>query len=236
MSKKHRVGSENVVIAYVRVSTGKQEIGPEAQKKAIQLWESRNPKARIVDLFEEKDVSGADSVADRLQLSLALARIPEVGAGILLAAKRDRFARDPAVMAAIEGEARVGGAVVRTADGMSDTTGSAGMIQKGIQDIFSAYERELIRERTKAALAVKRARGERVSRYAPYGFRVGTDLLEPNLEEQAVLMRARALRSEGHSFRAIASLLAREGKANRNGHKFSSSAVFHMIASESKVS
>ena len=42
---------------------------------------------------------------------------------------------------------------------------------RGIVDVFAAYEREVIRARTRAALGVKRARGERTGEI-PYGYRV----------------------------------------------------------------
>ena len=80
---------------------------------------------------------------------------------MLLAAKRDRLARDVGIARGIEAAALKEGAIVRTADGSSDATGSAAVISKGLHDLLGEWEREVIRERTTAALAVKLAKGER---------------------------------------------------------------------------
>jgi hypothetical protein len=65
---------------------------------------------------------------------------------------------------------------------------------------------------TKAALASKRARGERTSRHAPYGYQLAADgvHLEPNPAEQSVITRVRAL-EPGRSCQAIADALAAKG-------------------------
>ena len=77
---------------------------------------------------------------------------------------------------------------------------------------FAMYERALIRSRTKAALAVKRAKGERVGTI-PYGYRLAADgkHVEEDSEEQATIARARALRADGLSLRAIGRTLLGEG-------------------------
>jgi DNA invertase Pin-like site-specific DNA recombinase len=84
-------------------------------------------------------------------------------------------------------------------------------------DAFAAYERALIRARTKAALAVKKARGERVGGIA-YGKRMGEGgLLVDNPDEAQALGLARRLRREGRSLRQIGAALAQAGHAPRNG-------------------
>lgn len=87
-------------------------------------------------------------------------------------------------------------------------------------DAFAAYERALIRSRTKAALAVKKARGERVGGI-PYGWRAGDDgVLVEAPGAQTVIVRARELRAEGQSLRAIGRTLLDEGHAPRNGKRW----------------
>jgi len=49
------------------------------------------------------------------------------------------------------------------------------MLMRRIVDAFAEYEWMLIKTRTKAALAVTRSRGERISREAPYGYRLAAD-------------------------------------------------------------
>ena len=86
---------------------------------------------------------------------------------------------------------------------------------------FAMYERALIRSRTKAALAVKKAKGERVGGI-PYGHRLAADgvHVEEDPEEQATVARARELRADGKSLRAIGRTLIDEGRRPRNGKKW----------------
>ena len=81
-------------------------------------------------------------------------------------------------------------------------------------DAFAAYERALIRARTRAALAVKKARGERTGG-VPMGRRVEEGRLVVDGGEAAAVDRARALRGEGKSLRAIAVALDAEGHRPR---------------------
>src|SRR5260370_41684355 len=90
--------------------------------------------------------------------------------------------------------------------------------------VFAELERQLIKQRTKEALAVKRKRGERISRYAPYGWDFssrlhGSDLhtLVENPAEQEV--RAWILKQGqcGLSARSIARELNNRGVATKCG-------------------
>jgi site-specific DNA recombinase len=83
------------------------------------------------------------------------------GAGTLVVAKRDRLARDVAVSALIERAVRESGARIVSADGVGNGDGAADAFLRAILDAAAAYERELIRARTRAAMAVKRAKSER---------------------------------------------------------------------------
>src|SRR5437016_1706481 len=101
----------------------------------------------------------------------ALALVTAHGAGVILVAKRDRLARDPMVAAVAESLAARAGAVVVSADGAGNGDDPGAVLMRRMVDAFAEYERALIRARTRSALAVKRGRGERISRHVPYGFR-----------------------------------------------------------------
>src|SRR5207245_11726887 len=96
---------------------------------------------------------------------------------------------------------------------------AAGVLMVRFVDCFGDYERALIAARTRAALAAKRRRGERVSRFAPFGFEIASDgrMLEPNASEQSTLGLIRASREQGHSLRAIAADLNARGLRTRSG-------------------
>jgi len=82
---------------------------------------------------------------------------------------------------------------------------------RGMLDLFAAYERDLIRARTRAALQAKRARGERVSGRAPVGFRFRDGHVVSNEAERVVLAKAQALRAKGLSVRRVADMLNADG-------------------------
>lgn len=100
-------------------------------------------------------------------------------------------------------------------------------------DGAAAYERDLIKARTKAALAAKRAKGERIGG-VPYGFTLapnGRQLVE-DPEEQATIMRAKQLTLTGLSLRGIARLLAAEGRYNRHGCRFDAVQIMRLLRRE----
>jgi len=70
-----------------------------------------------------------------------------------------------------------------------------------IVDAFAEYERLLIKARTRAALAVKRSRGERTGD-VPYGSQLAADgvHLEPLPAEQRMVTSVRKARAAGRPF------------------------------------
>lgn len=219
-----------VAVAYLRVSTEKQELGPDAQRAAIETWAAREGVS-VVAWYVDQGVSGASPIAERPALLAALTALRGHGAGVLAVAKRDRIARDVVVAASVESAAASAGARLASADGMSDAAGPEGALMRGIVDVFASYERGLIRARTKAALAAKAAKGERVGK-VPYGFRVAADgvRIEADEAEQGVLTAVRELRAAGLSQRAIVAALAARGLVSRAGRPFSQTQVARILA------
>jgi site-specific DNA recombinase len=95
---------------------------------------------------------------------------------------------------------------------------------------FAEMERNLIAERTTAALSRKREKGERIG-CLPYGKRLDADgvHLIDHAAEQAVIATVRELRAEGLSYRAIAAELNRLGLVNRAGGPFLHTQVTRML-------
>jgi DNA invertase Pin-like site-specific DNA recombinase len=85
-------------------------------------------------------------------------------------------------------------------------------------DCFAEYERAIIRARTRAALAVKKSRGERVGGI-PFGFQLASDgrTFDLHAEEQRALRLLRELRAAGSTYRAVAEELNRQGFRSRTG-------------------
>ena len=223
-----RAGDSFVAVAYLRVSTEDQALGPEAQRAAISTWAS-SAGVTVAAWHEDRGVSGALDLDARPGLVAALGALRGLRAGVLVVAKRDRLARDVAVAAAVDRAVAGAGGRVVSADGVANGDQPADAFLRTILDGAAAYERALIRARTKAALAVKRARGEYTGGEAPYGWRVvvgGT--LEPHPEERLVICRARELRAEGLTVRAVTAALRAEGVVGRRGRPLAPSAV-HLL-------
>lgn len=215
-------------VAYLRVSTDDQHLGPEAQRAALTAWAAREG-VTIAAWHTDAGVSGGAAIADRPALLAALADLRTHGAGVLLVAKRDRLARDVMAAAMIERLTLDAGARVVSAAG-EGTEGDdpAAVLMRRMVDAFAEYERGLIAARTRAALAVKRARGEATS-HAPYGYRTDEDGRLVKAEgEQAVIARVRRARAEGITLRAIADALRAEGIVNRAGRPFAASSLCEM--------
>lgn len=218
-----------LAVGYLRVSTDDQHLGPEAQRAAIIAWAER-VGVTVIGWHVDAGVSGAKELDDRPGLLAAFEQLRGERAGVLVVARRDRLARDAYVAATLERHAAKLGAIVRSADGVADGNGAADGFLRGILDAASAYERELIRSRTRSALAVKRARGERIGG-VPFGFMVGADgeSLERCEHEQEIIALAVSLRASGLTVRGVVAALAERGVVGRSGKPLVLCAVARLV-------
>lgn len=215
------------VVGYVRVSTTEQEHGPRAQRDAIEAWCEANGH-ELVAVHEDLGVSGAAPLDKRPGLVAALADLNR--GDVLAVAKRCRLARDPIVGAMAEAAAaRSGASVVSTAGEGTDGDGPSSVLMRRIVDAFAEYERLVIGARTKAALAAKKSRGERVGG-VPFGKRVAADgvNLEADPDEQRAVGLVRRLRRDGLSLRAIAERLNDDGIPAR-GNRWHKSSIARIL-------
>jgi len=214
MGKRRRQADPSKAIGYIRVSTDDQALSVAAQTEAMARWCEREG-VQLVAVCDDLGVSGAAPMHKRPGLIRALADLDVHGAGVLLVAKRDRLARDVMTSAMVEASAqRIGARVVSTAgEGTEgEVEDPTGLLMRRLVDAFSEYERALIASRTRAALAVKRQRGE-LTGTAPIGSTVADDgqTLTPDGREARAVTLILDLRGEGLSIRDIAERLNREG-------------------------
>jgi len=214
-----------IAVGYLRVSTDDQALGPESQKEQIARW-AQTQKVTVVAFHSDVGVSGGAELDRRPALVEAVQSLEQHRAGLLVVAKRDRLARDVTVAATIERLVESKGARVVAADG-TNAEGPEGMLMRGMIDLFAQHERALIRSRTKAALAVKRSRGERVGEI-PFGYRVEGDALREDEVEQAAITRLRELRSNGFTVRAIAQVMTDEAIPAR-GNRWHATTVARLL-------
>lgn len=229
-STKRSATDSNTAVAYIRVSTDRQELGPEAQRAAIAAWASREG-VTVAAWHVEAGVSGAAAIADRPELVAALASLTVHRAGVLIVAKRDRLARDVMAAAMLERMALDAGARIVSAAGEgTDSNDPSAVLMRTLVDAFAQYERAMIAARTKAALKAKRARGERAGT-VPYGFTSdAAGRLSPCPAERAVIAQVHALRAAGVTLRGIVAELARAGVVGRTGNALAMAQVQNIIA------
>jgi DNA invertase Pin-like site-specific DNA recombinase len=220
-----------VAIAYIRVSTDEQTLSPHAQRSSIEAFAKREG-ITVAAWFSDTDICGETELAERPGLIEAMAALKAHRAGVLLVAKRDRLARDVLVTAMVEKACAKIGARVVSAAGEGNGNDPGARLHRGIVDLFSEYELAMIRARTKAALAVKRAKGEFTGGQAPYGFVSIGGKLVPQAEEQRVIARMRDLSECGLSTRDIAARLERDGVQSRTGRPFGKSQVARILKAQ----
>jgi len=201
-------------IAYLRVSTNEQAesgLGLAAQMTAI---EKAVGKPDLI--FQDKGFSGSNHKRPGLLKALNCLRKGDV----LIIAKRDRLARDTFFALWCEKEAKRRGATIRSAAGEgTDTNDPAGELMRTLVDAFATYERQLIGQRTSAALQCLRASGKKTGGYVPFGYDLATDgqTLTENKEEQEAISIIHELKKRGYSLRAIAAELEERGIQAKRG-------------------
>ncbi|MBZ5715282.1 recombinase family protein [Nannocystis pusilla] len=169
--RRSNKGDPTRAVAYLRVSTDKQEASPDVQAAAIARW-AASQGVTIVASFLDEGVGGATPLVDRPGLQAALAALREHKAGVLVASKRDRFGREPALMLELERMTARRGSIMRTSDGASDAAGFAGEVQREGMDFAAKIERLAIKDRTSAALRRLQERGRAAGGRPPYGWKI----------------------------------------------------------------
>lgn len=204
-------GDASKAVGLIRVSTDEQHLGPEAQREALERWCAAEG-VELVAVHMDLGVSGAAPIDKRPGLLAALADLEAHGAGVLVAAKRDRVARDVMLAAMVERMTERAGAVVVAADGTGNGEGPEAVLMRRMVDAFAEYERGIIAARTRAALAVKKSRRERVGAPA-FGYRLADDgvRLVEDADEQEAIRLIRALRAEGETQQRIVDRLNADG-------------------------
>jgi DNA invertase Pin-like site-specific DNA recombinase len=140
-------------IAYLRVSTqrqGRSGLGIEAQRATIQQFASAESLTIAAEFVEFESGKGADALDRRPQLAAALAAAKAAKCSVVVA-KLDRLSRDVAFVAGLMAQ--------RVPFIVAELGRDADPFMLHLYAALAEKERRLIGERTKAALAAKRAAG-----------------------------------------------------------------------------
>lgn len=191
------------VLGYVRVSTEEQadsRAGIEAQRAAI-LTEAERRGWKLLEVVEDAGFSGKDLRRPGVQEALSV--LAEGGADALVVAKLDRLSRSMLDFAALMNAAQKQGWALVALDLGVDTSTPSGEMIANVLATFAQFERRLISQRTREALAQKRASGVQLGR--------------PAVLDRGVVTRIKRERKSGKTLATIAERLNKDGVPTAHG-------------------
>ena len=233
MTKRKR-GEEVAIteaVGYIRVSTQDQAssgLGLDAQRARMEAYCTAKGW-KLVTIHEDAGVSAKTLARPALAAAIADLRPGR----ILLAYKLDRLTRTARDLDELTKQVDAAGSAWATVEGDYDTSTAMGRFMVRIVADIAQMEREVIAERTCAALETKAARGERLGT-TPLGYRTEQTPAGPVVtvdpEGQETVRLARDLRKSGKSFRAIAAALTDAGRPTKRGGRWEPGTVRLLIA------
>jgi site-specific DNA recombinase len=215
-------------VAYIRVSTDKQADeghSLQAQQEKIAAY------AGLYDLEIADTVVEVASAKNlkREGLQGALARVKSGAVDALIVVKLDRLTRSVSDLGYLV-ESYFSKAGLLSVSEQIDTRSASGRLVLNVLASVSQWEREAIGERTTAVKQSMKASGLYCGGIVPYGQMLTNGKLVINPQEQAIIARAKTLKSEGYSLRAIATMFSKEGLKTRKDTDFSHVLVSRMAA------
>jgi DNA invertase Pin-like site-specific DNA recombinase len=198
------------------VSTSEQAssgAGLEAQRRAI-LAECERRGWDLVETIEDAGYSARDLRRPGIQEAL---RVLEAGkASALVVAKLDRLSRSMLDFSKLMAKATSEHWALVALDVAVDTSTPSGEAMANMLATFAQFERRLISQRTKEALAVKKASGVRLGR--------------PPTMPESVVRRIQRQRARGDSLRTIADDLNEAGVPTaQGGARWYAATVRHVL-------
>lgn len=214
-------------IIYTRVSTseqGKSGLGLQSQLDSVtEFCEAEN--IEIVGHYQEVETGkGSDALDKRPQLAKALAHAKKEGASLVVA-KLDRLSRNVAFISALM-ENKVSFIVAALGK-------DADAFMLHLYAALSEKERELISQRTKAALSVLKAKGVQLGNRTNLDdarlLSNATNKKEATTFANNILPFIKQLRDSGETLPAIAKRLNDTGVTTRRGGKWYASTVTNIL-------
>jgi len=206
------------VLAYCRVSTDEQGhsgLGLEAQRQAITA-ECERRGWEVVEVIEDRGYSAKN--LKRPGVQAALETLAARRADALVVSKLDRLSRSLLDFANVMAVAQREGWALVALDCAVDTSSPSGEAMANMLATFAQFERRLIGQRTRDALAVKRKQGVRLGR--------------PPTTPQPVVARVKRERAKGRTLREIADRLNADGVPTAQGGRWWPGTVRLLLARE----
>jgi DNA invertase Pin-like site-specific DNA recombinase len=221
-------------VAYYRVSTQQQQrsgLGIEAQRAAVEHFAEAEQFQIIAEFVEAETGKGADAIDRRPQLATALAAARQAKCCVLVS-KLDRLSRDVAFVSGLMAQ--------RVPFIVAELGRDADPFMLHLYAALAEKERRLISERTKAALAIRKASGTKLGN--PSNIReagdIGRTLLIEAADDHArsLLPLLRTLRVEGIiSIGAVTRSLNERKIPTQRGSRWHVSSAANLLARAQKL-
>ncbi|MFC1834284.1 recombinase family protein [Thermodesulfobacteriota bacterium] len=189
-------------VGYIRVSTeeqSKEGISMDMQATKIRAYAELNDM-ELVDIVEDAGISGKSIKArPGVQEILSVVKAKQIQAVVVY--KLDRLARNTIETLEMAERMAKKGVALHSITEKLDTQSAMGKFFFTLMASMAEMERNVIAERTAAAMAQKRSKGEFCGGQAPYGFRNENGQLVEVPDEQEVITRIHNLKAKCYSTR-----------------------------------
>jgi DNA invertase Pin-like site-specific DNA recombinase len=221
-------------VAYYRVSTRQQHrsgLGIEAQRATVTRFAEAENIRVIAEYVEAETGKGADALDRRPQLAAALATA-RTAKGCVLVSKLDRLSRDVAFVSGLMAQ--------RVPFMVAELGRDADPFMLHLYAALAEKERRLISERTKAALAIRKASGAKLGNpisIAAAG-QIGREALIAGADEHArnLLPALRSVQNEGATTLASITAAFNERRITTpRGAQWHVSSVANLLARAQKL-
>jgi DNA invertase Pin-like site-specific DNA recombinase len=221
-------------VAYLRVSTQRQRrsgLGIEAQRVAIARFAEAEGLTIVAEFVEAETGKGSDALDRRPQLAAALAAARSAKCSVVVA-KLDRLSRDVAFVSGLMAQ--------RVPFIVAELGRDADPFMLHLYAALAEKERRLISERTKAALAAKKAAGARLGnpRNVAQAGELGRGIQTIAADQfvAGLMPVIQAIRSTGLiTLEAMTQALNQRGIRSARGGRWYASSVANLLARAAKL-
>jgi DNA invertase Pin-like site-specific DNA recombinase len=221
-------------IAYLRVSTQRQQrsgLGIEAQRATIARFAEAEGITIIAEFVEAETGKGADALDRRPQLAAALAAAKSAKCSVVVS-KLDRLSRDVAFVSGLMAQ--------RVPFIVAELGRDADPFMLHLYAALAEKERRLISDRTKAALAAKKAAGAKLGnpQNAAQAAKVGrtVQVTAADAFVASLLPVIHGIRSSGaNTLEAVTQALNQRGIRSARGGRWYASSVQNLLTRATKL-
>jgi DNA invertase Pin-like site-specific DNA recombinase len=216
------------IISYLRVSTSQQErsgLGIEGQRTAVERFAASNGYEIIAEFVETETGKGHDALDRRPVLAKALAAAKKVKCAVVVA-KLDRLSRSVAFVSRLMSE--------KVAFIVAELGEHVDAFMLHVYVAVAQKEREMIAERTRSALAAKKAQGALLGnrKNLAEAQKLGAESNRDGADRfaEGVLPIVRPMHEQGRSLNAISRYLNTHGVRSARGGSWTAKSVANVLA------